>query len=93
MARGKPVLASDVGGHRELVTDGRTGLLFAAGKREALSGALVRLLRDADLRAALQRQGREFVERERTWARSVDGYREAYAGAMRRAQARGRDRA
>jgi PEP-CTERM/exosortase A-associated glycosyltransferase len=92
MARGKPVLASDVGGHRELVADGRTGLLFAAGRREALSGALVRLLRDADLRAALQRQGRAFVERERTWARSVDGYREAYAGAMRRAQARGRNR-
>lgn len=90
MARGKPVLASDVGGHRELIEDGRTGLLFAAGDQAALSAGLLRLLGEPDLRAGLQARGRDYVERERTWARSVEGYRRAYRIAAERARARGR---
>ena len=31
MAQGRLVLASDVGGHRELIRDGETGTLFKAG--------------------------------------------------------------
>jgi PEP-CTERM/exosortase A-associated glycosyltransferase len=89
MARGKPVVASDVGGHRELVAHERTGLLFAAGARDGLAAALIRLLADGDLAQRLRAAGRAFVERERTWARSVRGYERAYAIAAERARARG----
>ena len=88
MARGKPVVASDVGGHRELVEHERTGLLFRAGDRDALAATLIRLLGDAGLAHRLRVEGRAFVERERTWARSVRGYERAYAIAAERARAR-----
>jgi PEP-CTERM/exosortase A-associated glycosyltransferase len=89
MARGKPVVASAVGGHRELMVDERTGLLFEPGDRDALAGALLRLLDDHGLRQRLSIAGRDFVERERTWARSVRGYERAYAIAAERARRRG----
>lgn len=89
MARGKPVVASSVGGHRELIAPERTGLLVHPDDREALAAALLRLLGDRGLRDALSVAGRDFVERERTWARSVSGYQRAYAIAGQRARQRG----
>lgn len=79
MARGKAVVASDVGGHRELVRDGETGLLHRAGDAGGLAGTLVRMLQDRALRDRIQRNGRAFVEKERTWSRNVTRYRDAYA--------------
>ena len=46
MAAGVPVVASDIGGNRALVTDGENGLLAPVGDAEATAGALVRLLDD-----------------------------------------------
>jgi glycosyltransferase involved in cell wall biosynthesis len=63
-AAGKPVVASRVGGVPELVADGRTGLLFAAGDDRALAGCLDRLLNDRPLAGALGEAGRALV-RER----------------------------
>lgn len=79
MARGKAVVASDVGGHRELVRDGDTGLLHRAGDAQALADKLAQLLQDAQLRDRIQRNGRTFVENERTWSRSVMTYRDVFA--------------
>jgi glycosyltransferase involved in cell wall biosynthesis len=36
MAQGRIFMASDVGGHKELIRDGETGRLFAAGKVDSL---------------------------------------------------------
>jgi PEP-CTERM/exosortase A-associated glycosyltransferase len=44
MAQGRLVAASDVGGHRELIDDGRTGVLFAAGDAGALARRVLALL-------------------------------------------------
>src|SRR5690606_10809680 len=44
MAPGKPVVASDVGGHKELIQHGRTGLLFNHGSVEDLATRLVQAL-------------------------------------------------
>jgi PEP-CTERM/exosortase A-associated glycosyltransferase len=79
LAQGGLIVASDVGGHRELIRDGETGLLFPAGDAEALAGTLLRLLQDEMLQLHLRRSGRRYVEIERTWARSVDHYRVPYA--------------
>jgi len=84
MAQGRIFLASDVGGHRELIEDGKTGVLFRAGDADDLAAAAVSLLRDEGRWPALRAAGRAFVERERTWAASVRRYEGVYAAAMER---------
>lgn len=84
MAVGTPILASDIGGHRELLVDGETGLLFKTDSRDSLIEQAVRLAGDAALRAHLSGRARKFVEAERTWDRVVAGYGAAYRDAARR---------
>jgi glycosyltransferase involved in cell wall biosynthesis len=78
MAQGRLLVASDVGGHKELIRDGETGVLFHAGDAASLADAIVRLLGQRDLWPRLRDQGRRFVERERTWETSVAGYRTVF---------------
>lgn len=78
MAQGRIVAASDVGGHRELIEDGRTGMLFEAGDPQALAACVSRLLASPQLWPELRTQARSFVERERTWSASVERYRAVY---------------
>ncbi len=78
MAMGIPVLASDIGGHAELVSDGETGLLFKAESPESLVEQASRLGRDPELRAQLGAGGRRWVESERTWERIVTRYLPIY---------------
>jgi PEP-CTERM/exosortase A-associated glycosyltransferase len=80
MAMGIPVLASDIGGHAELVSDGETGLLFKAESPESLVEQASRLGRDPGLRAQLGAGGRRWVEGERTWERIVTRYLPVYGG-------------
>ncbi len=78
MAQGRLLVASDVGGHRELIRHGETGLLFEAGSAEALAGSLLDLLADGKLGAAMRLAGRGFAEAERNWTSSVGRYRDVY---------------
>lgn len=78
MAQQRIFVASDVGGHKELIRDGITGVLFQAGNSLALAATLAHLLDDRSHWPALQAAGRAFVERERTWQNSVARYREIY---------------
>ena len=82
MAQGKVFVASDVGGHRELVRDGETGLLFRAGDPDSLVACVLRLLQSQDLQASLRTNGLDFVRQERNWSSSVARYREVYAAAL-----------
>ena len=82
MAQGRMFVASDVGGHRELVKHGETGFLFKAGSVEALAESIAHLLDHRDMWPAVRAQARAFVERERTWANSVARYREVYRKAL-----------
>jgi len=59
MAAGLPVVASDVGGLRELVRDGETGTLVPPGDPVALADALRPLLADRELRRRLGMAARE----------------------------------
>ncbi len=63
MASGLPVIATDVGGTRELIRAGENGFLFAAGDHEALVGHSVRLLTDAAERLRLSAAARAHAER------------------------------
>jgi PEP-CTERM/exosortase A-associated glycosyltransferase len=74
MAQGRLLVASDVGGHRELIRDRETGYLFRAGDAEALADTLLEALAEPALAAEIRRSGRRFVEAERSWHRSVERY-------------------
>jgi PEP-CTERM/exosortase A-associated glycosyltransferase len=87
MAQGRLLVASDVGGHKELIDDGHTGVLFAAGDPLALAQKVLALLAAPERWPALRAQGRRFVENERSWAASVARYRAVY-GAVARAGVR-----
>jgi hypothetical protein len=82
MAQGSMFVASDVGGHRELVRHGETGFLFKAGDPAALVTALEDLLSQRDRWPRIREQARRFVEVERTWTTSISNYREVYRRAL-----------
>lgn len=83
MAMGKVVVASDVGGLRELVQHDETGLLFRAGDAEGLAEACLRALRDEELAGRLGRQARAHVEAERGWDRFCERYVTMYEELVR----------
>ena len=91
MAMGKPLVASDIGGHRELIQQRRTGLLFSPGSVPALVEAIETVLDDEALRADLVREGRAWVETNRAWSLTTAVYQTVYARARERAARRGAD--
>ena len=74
MAQGRLLVASDVGGHRELIRHGETGWLFAAGDAQALATTLAEVLSQPGAAPAVRAAGRRFVEEERNWRRSASHY-------------------
>ena len=61
MAAGLPVVATDVGGCREVVLDGETGLLVPPRAPEALAQAIMMLLSERNLLQGMAEKGRERV--------------------------------
>ncbi|MGQ0661281.1 TIGR04063 family PEP-CTERM/XrtA system glycosyltransferase [Sphingosinicella sp.] len=78
MAQGKLVAASNVGGHRELIADGVTGVLFPPDDPEALAAALADLFDRPGEWDARRAAARAFVERERNWASNISRYSPVY---------------
>ncbi len=78
MAKERVVLASDCGGHREIVTHRLNGLLFAADDANALADGIVAAVQDQEAWPLMGKNAREYVIRERTWATSVDRYEPIY---------------
>lgn len=84
MAQGHLLIASDVGGHRELIRDGHNGVLFKAGSAADLADKAVAVLQRADGGQAIRQAGRAYVEHERNWPQSVSVYRKVYGAALGR---------
>lgn len=82
MAQGRVLVASDVGGHKELIRHGETGMLFKAGSSAALSQTVLELLASQDKWPTIRAAGRQFVENERNWTASVARYTAAYAAVV-----------
>ncbi len=78
MACGVPVVATDVGGHRDSVADGVTGRLVEPQSPEAVADAVRALLADEPLRRAYGRAGRDRVLKHYTWRRVADGAEQVY---------------
>ncbi|MCA3748878.1 MAG: glycosyltransferase family 4 protein [Rubrobacter sp.] len=81
MAAGLPVLASDIPGYDRVITHGRDGLLCPPGDPEALSAALVGLLRDSALRERLAAAGRRTALRY-DWPRVAGEVEKVYRAAL-----------
>jgi PEP-CTERM/exosortase A-associated glycosyltransferase len=79
MAQGRIVVASDVGGHRELIDDRKTGFLFEAANVDALARTIDEVATRREAWPEMRHCARRFVENERTWSRSVAGYAPVYA--------------
>jgi len=82
MAQGRVFVASNVGGHRELVRHGETGYLCPAGSAAALEQGIEDALAQREQWPRLRAQARRFVEQERTWTNSVARYAEVYRKAL-----------
>ncbi len=63
MAAGRPLVASNIPGYRCVMTDGREGLFVEPGDPQGLAAALIRLLRDPELRSRMGAQGKETARR------------------------------
>jgi PEP-CTERM/exosortase A-associated glycosyltransferase len=78
MAQGRILAASDVGGHLELIADGKTGVLFRANDTDSLVEKVATLLESQQTWPELRRAGRNYVETERNWPVSVARYKNIY---------------
>jgi glycosyltransferase involved in cell wall biosynthesis len=74
MALGKPVVATECGGNRELVVDGKTGLLVSSGCREELFQAIVTLIENPCVSKEMGKQGIERIKKHF----SIEQYSQKY---------------
>lgn len=75
MGLGRPFIASDIEGCREVITHGKTGVLFPASDERILAGAILKLIGDRGLSLRLGTSAREYIRRAhdiRTWSRAIE---------------------
>lgn len=84
MAQAKPVLASNVGGIRELIDHERTGLLFRPGDVDDFCRQADRLIADENFRRELGQRARQEILRAKDWAILAGRYVDVYEYARRR---------
>jgi glycosyltransferase involved in cell wall biosynthesis len=78
-ACGKPVIASDVGGLKELIVDGETGFLFEAGNFKQMAEKIVYLLNNSDKAVEIGRKARILVEEKYSIDKVVDMIERLYS--------------
>jgi glycosyltransferase involved in cell wall biosynthesis len=82
MERGRPVVASDVGGLPEIVDDGRTGVLVPSGDADALAEAIVSVAGDRARAALMGAAGRDRALEEFSQERCTDRIEAIYGAAL-----------
>ncbi|GAC1654530.1 MAG: hypothetical protein NVS4B3_18640 [Gemmatimonadaceae bacterium] len=88
MASGVAVIATDVGGVREIVEDGVTGILVPPLDDSALARAIERLRSDSTLRRALGAEGNRRVRVRWSLSQCVESHLSAYTFALDRSATR-----
>src|SRR5262249_34098014 len=78
MAAGLPIVATDVGGNREVVVQGDTGLLVPARSPDAMAQAILTILRQPHLGRSMGKAGRIRGEREFDLRLVVQKYEQLY---------------
>jgi PEP-CTERM/exosortase A-associated glycosyltransferase len=80
MACGKAVIGSDLDAMREMIIQGKNGLLYDHTEQDLMNKVL-QVIEDSELRIKLGRQAREWVEENREWSAIVQQYEEIYQSA------------
>ncbi len=88
MSHGKVVLASDVGGHRELIQDGKNGLLFRADDIEDLTCRVQSIAGGEHDLDGISKNALYQAQNERKWDRIVQGYLSIYGDLQRQENSR-----
>jgi len=78
MACGLPVVASDIGGHREVIEDGVNGLLFPVGQVDELASRIVYLIENPDRAKKMGLRARQTVLSGFSLAESLKRYLDLY---------------
>jgi len=78
MAAGLPVVATDVGGAREAITEGETGYTVASGDDQKMAEHLIELLNDPKRAQAMGQRGRSFVAERFSCDRHLQNTLELY---------------
>ncbi len=78
MAQHKLVAASDIGGHNELIEDGKTGVLFKPDDALSLACTIIDMLQNKDKWPAMIAAGRKYVEDVRNWKNSIANYKAVF---------------
>ncbi|MDP2953157.1 MAG: glycosyltransferase family 4 protein, partial [Chloroflexota bacterium] len=83
MAAGLPVVATDVGGNREAILDGQTGLLVPPGDSSKLAEAILRLLQDKELASRMGAAAHERVRSLFSMERMIEETEQLYTELVR----------
>ena len=78
MAQRTLVAASDIGGHRELIDHGKTGVLFAPDDPQSCAQALAALLGNRSGWEAIRDAGHEHVKTKHDWFTNAQRYHSVY---------------
>jgi glycosyltransferase involved in cell wall biosynthesis len=78
MACAKPVVATDVGGNKEAVIDGKTGILVPSGNAQSLAEAINAFLGNREIALKWGLAGRRRVEEEFSLKRMIQKYEDVF---------------
>ena len=88
MTAGKPVVATNVGGNREVIRHGENGFLVPPGDDKALAETVITLLQDQDTAEAVGQRARDWATSEFSIEKMVNEYQTLYEETL--VQKRGR---
>lgn len=78
MASGTPVIASDVGGIKDVVRDGFSGILVPEKNPQAIAGKVLNLAKDSSLRDKLTDNALKLARTEYSWKTTSDKFLNIY---------------
>ena len=82
MAAARPVVATDVGGAREVIEEGESGYLVSSGDDERLATRIIALLREPERARQMGMRGRRIVEEKFSCAVQLERTEEMYDRAL-----------
>ena len=82
MAMGKPVIGTDIPGNRELIEDGRNGILVPKKDPQAIAGAIDRLVSDRELYDSLSNQAEHHIRTNHSAEIAAREYEKLYGKLM-----------
>jgi len=90
LAAGRPMVATAVDGTPEVILDGKTGLTVPPGDAPALAGAIIRMLREPDMRRAMAGEGRRWAMECFTQALQIEKTQALYIALLQAASQKNR---